>query len=109
LREITEQYAGDWEQTYEDALAESEMTEEDETYLQSEVKEAGGSRRSSSATYKDCRKLLPIKKTGGPAARMSHQDLTCGIVAGLIAGGVMIGNLFCFGFAVGMPRKAGCW
>jgi hypothetical protein len=42
LREITEQYAGDWEQTYEDALAESEMTEEDETYLQSEVKEAGG-------------------------------------------------------------------
>src|ERR671920_1188772 len=61
LREIAEQYAGDWEQTYEDALAESEMTEEDETYLQSGVKEAGGSRRSSSATYEDWRKLLPMK------------------------------------------------
>ena len=33
MREITEQYAGDWEQTYEDALAESKLTEEDETYL----------------------------------------------------------------------------
>ena len=62
LREIAEQYAGDWEQTYEDALAESELTEEDETYLQSGVKEAGGSRRSSSATYEDWRKLLPMKR-----------------------------------------------
>jgi hypothetical protein len=62
LREIAEQYAGDWEQTYEDALAESELTEEDEAYLQSGVKEAGGSRRSSGATYEDWRKLLPMTR-----------------------------------------------
>jgi hypothetical protein len=110
LREITEQYAGDWEQTYEDALAESELTEEDEAYLQSGVKEAGGFSPFVQRNLRRLEEAAPDKeKAGNPAARVSHQDLMCGIVAGLVAGGVMMGNVFYFGFAVGMSRKAGCW
>src|SRR4028119_1215074 len=59
LREITEQYAGDWEQTYEDALAESKLTEEDETYLPSGAKEAGG------LTVRPAQ----LTKTGGSCSR----------------------------------------
>jgi hypothetical protein len=40
---------------------------------------------------------------------MTGQDLACGVAAGLLAGGVMMGNLFYLGFVVGMSRKAGCW
>jgi hypothetical protein len=110
LREITEQHAGDWEQTYEDALAESELTEEDETYLQSGVKEAGGFSPFVQRNLRRLEEAAPDEeKTGNPAARMSHQDLMCGIVVGLVAGGVMMGNFFYFGFAVGMSRKADCW
>jgi hypothetical protein len=110
LREITEQYAGDWEQTYEEALAESELTEEDEAYLQSGVKEAGGFSPFVQRNLRRLEEAAPDEeKTGDLVARMSHQDLMCGIVAGLVAGGVMMGNFFYFGFAVGMSRKAGCW
>ena len=110
LREIAEQYAGDWEQTYEDALAESELTEEDETYLQSGVKEAGGFSPFVRRNLRRLEEAAPDDgKTGDPPTRMSHQDLMCGIVAGLVAGGVMMENFFYFGFAVGMSRKAGCW
>ena len=110
MREITEQYAGDWEQTYEDALAESKLTEEDEAFLQSGLKEAGGFSPFVRRNLRRLEEAAPDEeKTGDPAARVSHQDLMCGIVVGLVAGGVMIGNLFYFGFAVGMPRKAGCW
>ncbi len=62
VEEISEQYAGDWEQTYEDALAESELTEEDETYLQSGVKQAGGFSPFVQRNYEDWRKLLPMKR-----------------------------------------------
>jgi hypothetical protein len=110
LREIAEQYAGDLEQAYEDALAESELTEEDETYLQSGVKEAGGFSPFVQRNLRRLEEAAPDEeKTGDPAARVSHQDLMCGIVVGLVAGGVMMGNFFYFGFAVGMSRKAGCW
>ena len=47
--------------------------------------------------------------TSGPAGEMTGQDLACGAAAGLLAGGVMMGNLFYHGFVVGMSRKAGCW
>ena len=87
LREIAEQYAGDLEQAYEDALAESELTEEDETYLQSGVKEAGGFSRFVRRNLRRLEEAAPDdEKTGDPPTRMSHQDLMCGIVAGLVAG-----------------------
>lgn len=110
LRKIIEQHASDWEQTYADALAESDLTGEDEAYLQDEIKEAGG---FSSFVQRNLRRLEEAapdeEETGDPVARMSHQDLICGVVAGLVAGGVMMGNSFYLSFAVGMSRKAGCW
>lgn len=110
LREIAEQYAGDLEQAYEDALAESELTEEDEAFLQSGLKEAGGFSPFVRRNLRRLEEAAPDdEKTGDPPTRMSHQDLMCGIVAGLVAGGVMMGNVFYFGFAVGMSRKSGCW
>ena len=69
LREITEQYAGDWEQTYEDALAESELTEEDEAYLQSGVKEAGGFSPFVQRNLRRRRGLLLIREDRDIAAR----------------------------------------
>ena len=110
LREITEQYAGDLEQAYEDTLAESELTEEDEAFLQSGVKEAGGFSPFVRCNLRRLEQAAPDdEKTSDPPTRMSHQDLMGGIVAGLVARGVMMGNFFYFGFAVGMSRKAGCW
>ncbi|MCA1729732.1 MAG: hypothetical protein LC751_10085 [Actinobacteria bacterium] len=110
LKEITEQHAGDWEQTYEDALAESDLTGEDEAYLQSGLKEAGGFSSFVQRNLQRLEEAAPDEgETGDPAARINHQDLMCAMVAGLVAGGVMMGNSFYFGFAVGMSRKAGCW
>jgi hypothetical protein len=110
LREITERYAGGWEQTYEDALVESDLTEEDEAYLQSGIKGAGGFSPFVQRNLRRLEEAAPDEEeTGDPAARMSHRDLMCGTAAGLVAGGVMMGNFFYFGFAVGMSRKAGCW
>jgi predicted DNA-binding protein len=111
LREIIEQYAGDWEQTYEDALTESELTEEDEAYLQGGINEAGGFSPFVQSNLRRLEEAAPDEvETGEPAAaRIAHQDLMCGMVAGLVAGGVMMRNFFYFGFAVGMSRKAGCW
>src|SRR5215210_1262604 len=102
LREITEQYAGDCEQTYEDALAESELTEEDETYLQNGVKAAGGFSPFVQRNLRRLEEAAPDEEeTGDPVAKINHQDFMHGMVAGLIAGGVMMGNSFYFGFAVG--------
>ncbi|MCA1728031.1 MAG: hypothetical protein LC751_01050 [Actinobacteria bacterium] len=110
LREIAEQHEGDWEQAYEDALAGSDLTGEDEAYLQNEITEAGG---FSSFVQRNLRRLEEAApdegETDDHAAGMTHQDLICGVVAGLVAGGVMMGNSFYFGFAVGMSRKASCW
>ena len=87
LREITEQYAGDWEPTYEDALAGSELTEEDEAYLQSGVKEAGGFSPFVQRNLRRLEEAAPDEeKTSNPAARVSHQDLMCSIAASLVAG-----------------------
>ncbi|HLL38705.1 MAG TPA: hypothetical protein VK357_03455 [Rubrobacteraceae bacterium] len=110
LREIIEQYAGDWEQTYEDALTESELTEEDEAYLKSGIDEAGGFLPFVQFNLRRLEEAAPDEvETGEPAAKIAHQDLMCGMVAGLVAGGVVMRNFFYFGFAVGMSRKAGCW
>ena len=110
LREIIEQHASEWEQTYEDTLAGSDLTGEDKTYLQSGIKEAGG---FSSFVQRNLRRLEEAapdeEETGNPVAKINHQDFMHGMVAGLIAGGVMMGNSFYFGFAVGMSRKASCW
>ncbi len=109
MREITEQYAGDWEQTYEDALAESELTEEDETYLQSGVKEAGGFSPFVQRNLRRLEEAAPDEeKTGDPAARISPRPYVR-YSGRPRSGGVMMGNFFYFGFAVGMSRKAGCW
>lgn len=107
LWEIVERYSDDLEEAYEDALAASKLPEEDQAHLQSRVKEAGG---FSSFVRRDLQRLEEAAPNGEeqPGASMSRQDLTCSVVAGLIAGGTMMGNAFYFGFAVGMSRKSGC-
>jgi hypothetical protein len=42
LREIVERHPNGWEQAHEDALAGSDLPEEDEAYLRRGIKEAGG-------------------------------------------------------------------
>jgi hypothetical protein len=110
LREIVEQRPEDLDRACEDALAESDLIEEDKGYLKSGIEKAGG---FSSFVQHNLRRLEEAapdeEETGDPAAKLSHKDLMCGMVTGLVAGGVMMGNLFYFGFAVGMSRKAGCW
>ena len=110
LREIVEQRPDELNLACEDALAESELIEEDKVYLRSGIEKAGG---FSSFVQHNLRRLEEAapneEETGDPTAKISHQDLMCGMVAGLVAGGVMMRNLFYFGFAVGTLRKAGCW
>ena len=111
LREIVEERRpDDLRQAYEDALAGSDLPEEDEADLRRGIERAEG---FSSFVQRNLRRLEEAapaeEETGNPAASIPHRDLMCGVVAGLVAGGVMMGNLFYFGFAVGMSRKAGCW
>ncbi len=112
LREIIERHQGDWEQAYEDALPESELTEEDEAYLRRGVEEAGGFLPFARRNLQRLEEAAPGEReqaTSDPAAEMPRQTLVCAVAASLVAGGVMTGNLFYFGFAVGMSRKAECW
>src|SRR5215207_3916201 len=80
LREIIEQHADEWEQTYEGALAGSDLTGEDETYLQSGIKEAGG---FSSFVQRNLRRLEEAatdgEETGNPVAKINHQDFMRGM------------------------------
>ena len=111
LREIIERRPGDWEQAYEDALAETDLPEEDGDYLRRGVEKAGGFLSFARGNLRRLEEAAPGEgeQTGDPAAELTHQDFVCGVVAGLVAGGVMTGNFFYFGFGVGMSRKAECW
>jgi hypothetical protein len=111
LREIIEQHPTDWEQAYEDALANSELTEEDADYLRRGAKEAGGFLPFVQRNLQRLEEAAPDEgeQTNDPTREMTHQGLVCGAVAGILAGGVMTGNSFYFGFGVGMSRKAECW
>ena len=107
LGKIVERYSDNLEEAYEDALATSKLSEEDQTHLQRRTDEAGG---FSSFVVRDLRRLeetAPNGKDqpGDSIASINRQDLACSIVAGLVAGGTMMGNAFYFGFAVGMSRK----
>jgi hypothetical protein len=112
LREIIEQHPGDWEQAFEDALAEADLPEEDKAYLQKGVEEAEGFLPFAQRNLRRLEEAAPDEReqaTSDPAAEITRQNLMCGVAAGLVAGGVMMGNFFYFGFGVGMSRKAECW
>jgi len=111
FREVVERYPDGLETAYEDALAASGLPEEDQAHLRKETERAGG---FSSFVRRDLRKLEEAtpgerKQSGDSTVSKAHQDLMCGLVAGLLAGGTMMGNSFYFGFAVGMARKSDCW
>ena len=110
LREIIERCPREWNRAYKDALIASELPGEDKAYLREGVKQA---KDFSSFILRNLRKLEEPSTNGRQAkelgAEMSRQELACGVVAGLMAGGVGVGNYFYFGFAVGMSRKAECW
>jgi hypothetical protein len=103
LREVIEQHPADWEQVYEDTLVEADLTENDLAYLRGEVERAGGFLPFTR------RNLRRLEQTSGSVARTTRQDFLCRVAASIIAGGVMTGNSFYFGFWIGMSRKAGCW
>jgi hypothetical protein len=111
LREVVERYSDDLEVAYEDALAASGLPEGDRAHLQRETEEAGG---FSSFVLRDLRRLEEVatgegEQPSGPTASMSRRDLVRAVVAGLLAGGTMMGNSFYFGFGIGMSRKVdGC-
>lgn len=111
LREIFEQHSGGWEQAFDDALGESDLPEEDKDYLRGVVEEAGGFLPFVEHSLERLEEAAPDKReqTGEPPTEMTHQDLVCGVAGSLVAGGVMMGNLFYFGFGIGMSRKAECW
>lgn len=111
LREIIQRYPRDWEQAYEDALTQSDLTEEDKGDLQRGIKEAGG---FSPFVQRNLRKVEDAasgerEQSSDAATKMTRQDLACGVATSLVAGGVLMGNFFYFGFAVGMLRKSDCW
>jgi len=111
LREIVERYSDSLETAYKDALAASELPGEDQAYLRKRAEEAGG---FSSFIPRDLRKLEEAapgeeEQPGSSMVSTISQDLMCGLVAGLLAGGTMMRNSFYFGFAVGMARKNDCW
>lgn len=110
LREVVERHSNVLEQAYEDALSESGLPDEDQAHLRNASEEAGGFSSFVEDHLWRLKEAAPAEgeQPGGPAAGMSHRDLMCGVVAGLLAGGTMMGNSFYFGFAVGASRKAGC-
>jgi hypothetical protein len=110
LREVVERHSDSLETAYKDALAASGLPEEDQAYLHKGTEEAGG---FSSFVQRDLRKLEAAtpnerNRSGDSAPSATYQDLMCGVVAGLLAGGTMMGNSFYFGFALGMSRKNDC-
>lgn len=112
MRETVERHPNDdWEQAYEDALAGSELPEEDKDDLRVVVNEAGGFLSFAKRNLRRLEEAYPGKReqAGEPVVETTHEDLVCGVAASLVVGCVMTGNLFYFGFAVGMARKAGCW
>lgn len=112
LREVIEEYPDAWEPALEDALAESDLPDEDKTYLQKGVKEAEDFLTFAQRNLRRLEEATPgegEQAASDLSAEITRQNLMCGVAAGLVAGGVMMGNHFYFGFGVGMSRKAECW
>ena len=111
LREVVERHPSVWEQAYEDALAEADLPEEDKVDLWGAAKEVEGFLPFAQRNLRTLEEAAPGEGggTGEPTAEITRQDLLCGVAASLVAGGIMTGNSFYFGFAVGMSRKAECW
>ncbi len=111
LREVIEQHPADWEQAYEDTLVEADLTEEDVAYLRGEVERAGGFLPFTRRNLRRLEETAPGEReqTSDSVAETTRQDFLCRVAASIIAGGVMTGNSFYFGFGVGMSRKADCW
>jgi len=113
LSEIVERHPGDdWEQAFEDALAESDLPEEDEAYLRGMVEGAGGFLSFAQRYLQRLEKAAHgegEQTNSDPETGTTRQDLVCGVAGSLVAGGVMMGNFFYFGFGIGMSRKAECW
>jgi hypothetical protein len=112
LRETLDRHPDGWEQAYEDALVGSDLPGEEESYLRKGVENAGGFAQFAQRNLQRLQDAAPLE--GEPSedttAKITHQDLVCGVAAGLVAGGVVMGNSFYFGFGIGMSRKAGdCW
>lgn len=110
LGEIVERYSDNLEEAYEDALVISKLSEEDQAHLRRRTEEAGGFSSFVRRYLRRLEKSAPDgeEQPGDSMAGITRQDLTCSIVAGLVAGGTMMGNAFYFGFAVGMLRKSEC-
>jgi hypothetical protein len=112
LRETLDRHPDGWEQAYEDALAGSDLAGEEESYLRKGVENAGGFAQFAQSNLQRLEDAAPLEgePSEGTTAKITHQDLVCGVAAGLVAGGVVMGNSFYFGFGIGMSRKAGdCW
>ena len=112
LRETLDRHPDGWEQAYEDALAGSDLAGEEESYLRKGVENAGGFAQFAQSNLRALEEAAPLEgePSEGTTAKITHQDLVCGVAAGLVAGGVVMGNSFYFGFGIGMSRKAGdCW
>jgi hypothetical protein len=114
LRGILERHPGGWEQAYEDVLAGSDLAGEEGSYLRKGVENAGGFAQFAQSNLERLEDAAPLEgepsEGEGATAEITHQDLVCGVAVGLVAGGVVMGNSFYFGFGVGMSRKAGdCW
>lgn len=108
LREIVERHSDGLEQAFEEALSESELPDEDQSYLREDTEEMGGFSSFVGDRLRRLEEAAPAEGEHDPAAGISHRDLMCGVVAGLLTGGTLMGNFFYFGFAVGASRKAGC-
>ena len=112
LRETLDRHPEGWEQAYENALAGSDLAGEEESYLRKGVENAGGFAQFAQSNLQRLEDAAPLEgePSEGTTAKITHQDLVCGVAAGLVAGGVVMGNSFYFGFGIGMSRKAGdCW
>ncbi len=110
LKEIIERYPDDWEQAYESALAGSDLPKEDEEYLRAGIDKAGGFVPFTRDNLRKLEEAAPGEgETGDSSAQITRRDLMCGVTAGLLAGGTMMGNSFYFGFAVGVSRNNDCW
>lgn len=108
LREVVERYSDDLEVAYEDALAASGLPEGDQAHLRRQTEEAGG---FFSFVQRDLRRMEEAAPGEGEQlddlrASIARRDLIRAVVAGLLAGGTLMGNSFYFGFGIGMSRKA---
>lgn len=109
LREVVKRHSDGLERVYKDALAASGLPDEDQAHLWNASEKAGGFSSFVQQHLQTLEEAAPAEGEHDPTESIAHQDLMCGVVAGLLAGGTMMGNSFYFGFAIGASRKANCW